>query len=78
MIPAENDSPESSTLSSSTERAKAWKVLTVRSACVYLLLQPVEHLVSGFVGEGEGEDVFRFHPLADEVEDLFCDDSGLT
>ena len=34
--------------------------------------------MSGFVGEGEGEDVLRFYSLLDEVEDLFGDDSRFT
>ena len=45
-------------------------------ARVCLLLQPFEHFVSGFVGEGEGEDVLRFYALLDEVEDFFGDYSG--
>jgi hypothetical protein len=41
--------------------------------CAGDLLQPVDHLLGGFVGEGEGEDVLWYYALLDEVEDLFGD-----
>ena len=41
-------------------------------ACVCLLIQSFKYLVSGFVGEGEGEDIFWFYSLLDTVEDLCC------
>jgi len=30
------------------------------------------HLCGGFVGEGEGQDVFRFYALVCQVQDFFC------
>ncbi len=38
-----------------------------------LLFEPLHHLRCGLVGEGEGEDLIRFHSRIDKVEDLFGD-----
>jgi len=39
----------------------------VLSGTLINLLQPLRHPVGGFVGEGEGEDVFQFLRLFGEV-----------
>ena len=37
----------------------------------YVFYSPA-HLCGGFVGEGEGQDVFRFYALVCQVQDFFC------